>query len=88
MVQPLLPSDCRPFESHVQQQTFIQKRTVLKVLDNSGGEKGDVHTSLEGDEMGGRDYDSEVKFDDSHCSLVLVDEKGQPLGTSHRTSPI
>ncbi|TXG67846.1 hypothetical protein EZV62_009121 [Acer yangbiense] len=75
-----------------QQRTFIQMRTVLKVVDNSGAKKEAMPNGkvikkgkvvygvvVRAAMQRGRCDGSEVKFDDN--AVVLVDKQGQPIGT-------
>ncbi|KAJ6313539.1 hypothetical protein OIU77_014928 [Salix suchowensis] len=66
------------------QRTFIQMRTVLKVVDNSGAKevkKGAVVRGVvvRAAMQRGRCDGSEVKFDDN--AVVIIDKQGQPVGS-------
>ncbi|KAG5549993.1 hypothetical protein RHGRI_015080 [Rhododendron griersonianum] len=64
-----------------QQRTFIQMRTKLKVVDNSGAKQIMCLQALKGKKGGkwGHCDGSEVKFDDN--AAVLVNKQGEPIGT-------
>ncbi|GJU82166.1 50S ribosomal protein HLP, mitochondrial-like protein [Tanacetum coccineum] len=68
-------------------RTFIQMRSNLKVVDNSGAKRVMCIQALKGKKgaklgdtiVKGRCDGSEVKFDDN--AVVLVNKQGEPIGT-------